>query len=330
MTIADAAGGTRTVGTSVGDAYRSAFHNWERRASVRNKPMPVLADSAHEEAVYFPPELVPVISHPIVRSYPRETTRHILVQRLYHYLHFTSDLEQVAVIPVTTQISRGRSGLHLPARMRADAFRITTDEAWHAQFSYDLASQLERATAIAPFLPPEPRFIGRLDAVRRGMDAELRGLEELMFSIVSETLISSVLSDLPRDARLPAAVRDVVRDHAEDEGRHHAYFRELLTRFWPALDARERRGLGARVPELITAFLEPDHEALAGALFSAGLPAAEVEQVMLESFDQGRTAREIAAAAQPTVRYLAAAGAFDDGGTREAFLAAGLLAPAGG
>src|SRR3954452_7957004 len=84
-----------------GDDYRSAFRNWERRATVRVRPKRTLADgqSADRDEVtgetftYFPPELVPAVSHPLVREHTRSTTERILVQRLYQYLHFTTELE---------------------------------------------------------------------------------------------------------------------------------------------------------------------------------------------------------------------------------------------
>ncbi|MFD7127284.1 MULTISPECIES: diiron oxygenase [Streptomyces] len=306
-----------------GSEYRSCFENWDRRASVRVKPARTLAVSEVGQ-VYFPPELVPVASHPLVAAAEGSVER-LLVQRLHHYLHFTTELEQFAVIPVTADISAGRAGLRLPRGMILDAYRITTDEAWHAQFSYELAEQVALRTGVPAVLPRRPQFLDRLDEVGQGLDPDLRGLERLLFSIVSETLISAVLADLPRDKRLPAAVRELIRDHAEDEGKHHAYFRVLLSHFWSALDARTRRRIGPLVPELICCFLEPDYRAMSLLLLDAGLPVADAQGVLADSYPRREVLAEIAKSAQSTVRYFREVGALDDTATYEAFAAAGLV-----
>jgi hypothetical protein len=309
--------------TRAGTEYRSRFGNWHERASVRVKPKRVL-DMAGSP-VCFPPELVPVTSHSGVARLGPEATHRILAQRLYRYLHFTIDLEEVGVIPVTMRISRGRSGLDLPEPMLADAYAITTDEAWHAQFSYDLVKQMEAATGIDVRIPDTPRFIGRLHEIRSKMAPELAGLDELSFAIVSETLISAILSDIPNDQRLPAAVRDVVRDHAEDEGKHHAYFHSVLRHFWPALDRAQRRKLGPWLPGLIQAFLEPDYTAEAYALLDVGLKQSDVELILAETYPENVVVADIAQAARTTVRYFTEVGALDDPATRESFAAAGLV-----
>jgi hypothetical protein len=305
--------------------YRSSFKAWDQRAGVRVKPRRKI-DSAETSDIFFPPELVPAASHPLVTRLGSPAVKRILVDRLYQYLNFTTLLELVAVIPVTAEISTNRSGLVLDGHMRRDAFKISTDEAWHAQFSDDLIADVAAHTRIPVTLQGEPLFIGRLAALRDQVDHRLRASTPLAFAIVSETLISTILSDLPNDRRLPQAVRDLVRDHAEDEGRHHAYFKAVLRAFWPTLTKSERRQLGPLLPELITIFLEPDFKTVSGALFNVGLSDSQVEQVLAESYPQDTVRAGIAAAARATVRYFGELGAMDDPTTQEAFQAAGMLA----
>jgi P-aminobenzoate N-oxygenase AurF len=304
--------------------YNSMFQRWNERASVRTKPARVL-DAGGTDQPYFSPELVPLLSHPLVAGVPQQVRWRILVQRLYQYLHFTTELEALAVIPVAAKISRGRAGLALPEAMRHDAFKIVTDEAWHAQFSFDLMRQVQAETGVNPHLPELPQFVDRLDAIHRRLEPDLRGLENLIFSIVSETLISTILAELPRDDRLPAGVREMVQDHAEDEGRHHAYFRSLLTYLWPALGQDQRERLGPGLPEVIFAFLEPDYGALRRVLAEAQLSAAEVEQVLAESYPRESVVADIATAAKAPVRYFSEMGALADGRTYDAFATAGLI-----
>jgi hypothetical protein len=316
--------GRRDAATREPGRYDSRFQHWDERASVRRKPRRVL-ESQDPETLYFPPELLPIVSHPLVRTRGPEVVHHLLVHRLYDYLHFTTDLEEIAVMPVATRISRGRAGLDLPEKMRADAFKIVTDEAWHAQFSYDLIRQVEEETGIAWQDRELPAFVPRLDAIRARLPEHLQGAEGLLFSVVSETLISSILADVPRDHRLPQAVRELVRDHAEDEGRHHVYFRTVLHHFWPALGISAQRAIGPYLPEIILAFLEPDYRAVARSLRRVGHGAAEIEQILAESWPKPRAAKDAAEAARCVIKYLTEVGALNDPQTAEAFAAAGLV-----
>ncbi|RPF41841.1 para-aminobenzoate N-oxygenase AurF [Streptomyces sp. Ag109_G2-6] len=307
--------------------YISRFERWDALASVRRRPRRDFEgkDPGH---FFFPPELYPVVLHPMVASRGEGVVRGLLLQRLYDYLDFTTELENLAVIPVATKISRGRSGLNLPEHMRADAHKIVTDEAWHAQFSDDFARQIATSTGSARLGAENsagPSFVTRLDELRDQLPHALRGVEGLLFGIVSETLISGILSDIPRDDRLPSAVRELVRDHAEDEGRHHVYFRSVLRHLWPALTPSERRDVGPLVPGAIHAFLEPDYDRAAYHLGGIGLSRDEIDQVISESWPAHQVRHDISAAASQLTRYFAEVGALDDVRTRDSFAQAGLV-----
>ena len=116
----------RSIGISEA-AYSSAFTSWHQRASVRMKPRRELDEEEPSELVYFPPELVPVAQHALVRDLGPETVDRVLIGRLHTYLEFTAELEQGAVNPVTALISRRRSGFDLLHLHRPDA-RPAADE----------------------------------------------------------------------------------------------------------------------------------------------------------------------------------------------------------
>ncbi|MGA4956360.1 diiron oxygenase [Streptomyces lavendulocolor] len=306
-------------------AYRSAFGKWDDRASVRTKPSRPFREEHAGGDIYFPPELVPASTHPLLEeTVGPDAVREFLIHQLYAYLRFTVDLEMSAVVPVTSRISLGRSGLELPDRMRMDAFKISTDEAWHAQFSHDLIAQMESATGVRSLPGHEPAFLRRLEEVGGEIGSDLRPLSDLLFAVVSETLVSSLLSELPKDRRLPVVVREVVADHAEDEGRHHAYFKDLLFHLWPALDDRQRRVAGDLLPRLVPAFLEPDYAGLARGLFHCGLTREQVAQVIEESYPDAEVERRIREGSTATVRYFREVGALDDSATRSVCELAGI------
>ena len=310
-------------------AYRSPFGSWDERAGVRSRPARRL-DPVSGGEIFFPPEYAPWVDHPLVLARGPQARFQLLVHALHQYLHFTTVLEQVAILPVTLRISRGPavSGLDLPVAMRADAFRITTDEAWHAQFCYEFMHQVGQRTGAAPVAIVDPAFAVQLDRARESFGPAHHALADLAFACVSETLISGFLASVPRDRRLPAPVRQVIADHASDEGRHHAYFRGFLKQLWPALSLREKALVGCHAPGFVHLFLAPDPAAAAAALRQLDFGAADRATILGDVTDRwAATARDASAmAAAGTVRAFAEVGAFDLPAVRDAFEAAGLLA----
>lgn len=321
--------GRDVVGAVLGragpDDYESSFGNWEGRSSVRNKPRRKMNDADGADRVFFPPEFVPALGHPLVAARGTSTRSRLLTHALYQYLHFTTVLEQTAVLPVTAQLAAGRSGLCLPEAMRRDAFKITTDEAWHAQFSYDFLQEVVRVTGVQPTLPAEPRFVRHLAGVRESIEPSAHALADLLFAVVSETLVSRLLADIPNDKRLPVPVRALVGDHAEDEGRHYAYFQSFLRLLWPKLSSSERHLLGPRVPELVRVFLQPDLTAAARMLRASGFTEDEAARVVADSYSKQERSHELRSAARGTVRVFRDVGALDDPVIFDAFASAGLV-----
>ena len=304
--------------------YRSSFSSWESRSSVRAKPRRIL-EELEDGKVFFPPELVPVLYHPLVREQDEELIKNLLLQRLHIYLDFTADLEQLVVTPVTQIISRRRSGFELPPEMLHDSYKICTDEAWHAQFSDDLQGQLISVTKEMPRAVGEPYFLSRLNTLKAGLDPAVRPLAELFFTVVSETLISSILSGIPKDQRVCTAVRETIADHAEDEGRHHAFFARFFEYAWPQLTAGQRDLIGTLLPEFVVAFLKPDIAATADMLKLTSLDSESVMGVIEETYPIARIQADMRAAAAATLRLFDRNGVFESDKMADSFFQCGLL-----
>ncbi|MFL6161957.1 MAG: diiron oxygenase [Jatrophihabitantaceae bacterium] len=277
---------------------------------------------------FFPPEYAPWVDHPLVLERGPQTRFQLLVHALHQYLHFTTVLEQVAILPVTMRLSRGvaTSGVDLSVAMRTDAFRITTDEAWHAQFCHEFMLQVGQRTGAVPAAITDPAFATELEGARQSFGQAHRALADLAFACVSETLISGFLVSVPRDTRLPEPVRQIVADHASDEGRHHAYFRSFLKQLWPGLARDEKTLVGRHAPHFVRTFLAPDPAGANAALRQLQFGAADRAAILADVMDQWKAnSRDAhALAASGTVRAFAEVGAFDLPEVRDAFRAAGL------
>lgn len=308
------------------EGYRSPFRTWYERASVRTTPRRMLDSSEIDgKRRYFAPELVPVARHPLIARLPEHVYDEVLVQHLYRYLDFTAKLEYLVVNRTVLGIAHRSVGVPVPEAMRLDAFKMYCDEAYHALFSADLADQVRRTTAITPRLPDRPFFLRRLDEISEDLPASQRPLAELLFVIVSETLISASLAEVPQSTEVFSAVSGAIRDHAVDEGRHHAYFAHFLRRLWDVLDPAGRRTAGALVPRLMDAFLRPDLPALRVELAGYGLARDEVRQVVSEVYAPEVVAAHARSTSQQTRRYFTELGAFDSAEAQEELHRYGLL-----
>jgi pyruvoyl-dependent arginine decarboxylase (PvlArgDC) len=192
-------------------------------------------------------------------------------------------------------------------------------------FSDDLADQIIEATGEQPVALPRPRFLAELDRLSAGEDSSIRGLTSLFFTVVSETLISAILCGIPHDRRIVGAVRETVADHAEDEGRHHAFYARFFEYAWHQLGPAQRAAIGPLLPEFITAFLAPDREALAAVLAVAPLDYDTVHGIVEESTPTAQVQATVRKAASASLRMFTQNGVLEDRRTHDRFAEMGLI-----
>ncbi|MFI6013274.1 diiron oxygenase [Streptomyces sp. NPDC051243] len=311
---------------TVPDTYVSPFRSWYDRSAVRGLPRREIGEVGAAQRL-FPLELVPLARHPLVLAKGPDVLDQVVVRQLYRYFDFTAQLEQLVVNRTVLGIAHGTVGVHLPDEMRLDAHKIYCDEAYHALFSADLLHQVRRLTGIDPGPPRQPFFLSRLERYLGELPAELRPLAEVLFVVVSETLISAHLTDLPDDDDVVPAVRDAVRDHARDEGRHHTYFALFLRYLWGQLDPGLRTRAALMVPEFIHIFTAPDIEAVHEELLGYGLTEDQARQVVAEIHPEADVRAYAADVGRQTVRHFAGVGALDEPQVLAAFTEGGLLLP---
>lgn len=303
--------------------YCSKLQNWDKQASVRVKDRIYLDADERNDKLYFTPELAPTSQHPIVIALGSETVRQLLLHHLYLYLNFSAHFEHEVVNSVAYRVAYGRIGLKLDPELMFDAYKICCDESYHALFSADLMRQIENATAIVSHCPRQSRALRRLRALQSTTSPELRHLIKLFFCIVSETLLSTTLANIPRDDRVVPAVRRLVANHAEDEARHRAYFSSLLEAVWPRLTRGQQAKIGPLLPHFIFTFLEPDYDAI-GRELGFLLNSDQVQQVMQETYGAEQVATYVRTMARATLRLLERNGVLNEPATLEAFRSTGL------
>jgi hypothetical protein len=297
---------------------------WYEQAGVRTGVRRMFHEDAERGKVLFPAALVPYAAHEAVRALPPERVRELTVRHLYQFLLSTTHLETRVVNAAAEPLANGRAGLDLPAALRLDAFKVYCDEGYHALYSLDLADQIAAVTGIAVPGWDYGGFVERLRETGRARLPEAPRLAELLQAVVFETLITAVLNEVPADETVAAPVRDLLRDHARDEGRHHRFFSLFFKELWVRLTPAERAGAARALPALIRAALTWDLGPVHASLRLAGLDADTARQVVADTYTEGPGERRLNEMARSLLRLCAATGLFELPGAREHFAAHGL------
>lgn len=206
-------------------SYKSSFEGWHESSYVRSGPKQAAEFEMGRD--FYSRALVPILKHPDAEGLNEQQVQEILILSLYNYLEFTVQLETGPVNEICKKIREASFLDWLPIDLKRDALRIYTDEGAHAEMSNDLLSSV-RAFMQVPPIAVRPQFLTVLDRLkRRHLDIE-SDFVTLLFVIVSETLITGSLGQLPKDKAVQQRVSDVAKDHARDEARHHSYFSEVV------------------------------------------------------------------------------------------------------
>lgn len=303
-----------------------ALHNWYERAGVRSDPRRVLADGDDIGKMFFPEHLIPHLGHPLVPRDDAVLRRYLAAQHLYQWLRFTMHFEVGVVCRATQLIVTDGAALTLSPAAQIDAARILVDETYHSLYTLDVLQQLEARSGIPELGHDFGPFLAGLDSVGANMPQH-RTLVRLLQVVVFETLITSILSEIPSDDQLIGIVRTTVRDHAADEGRHHAFFAAFFEHLWSQLDAPMRSRISGYLPCLIVRSLRPSTGPARSALLAAGFAEPAVHEIVADSYSDAAVLADINRSAAKTVQLFARVGVLDVPGARERFLAEGLTVP---
>jgi hypothetical protein len=295
--------------------YKSSFETWYSRAAVRSRPRRTIGLNAGGRFRCFPLDLAPVCTHPLVVELGEAVVGVLLAKHLIAYLNFTDTLENEVVGCVTRRIATSASRYAMPDRLQIDAYKIYCDEAYHSLFSVDIRDQVGNAFRVPTELTRSPEAFRWF---RVGPPEVPPDLRQLFFVIVTETLISSMLTRVPCDHDVFPAVRQMMDDHAADEARHRAFFANVCEMVWPQLPPAQQRQIGSLLPLFIVSFLDPDFSGIRNHLMPH-LSAAQVDQVLHESYPPEKRVADLRNAAAFTLELFRRVGVLEDEDVAAAF-----------
>ncbi|MFJ7333684.1 diiron oxygenase [Streptomyces sp. NPDC101110] len=288
-----------------------ALKDWYENAGVRSRERRILAEDREEGLLLFPEKLVPYLDHDALAHLGADARRALLAQHFYQYMQYTTQLETQVVNRGTALVAHGQVDMPLSAQARLDAFKIYCDEGYHALFSLDLLQQIEKAVGI-PALPYD--FGPRMARLEQAAERFLPGCGSLghILQVVSfETVVTSLLSEIPRDPTVYRAVRAVVDDHVSDEVHHHAYFARFFKELWAGLSPARRVDVACAMPHFVHACLVPEPAPVRAALVSVGVSTSDADAVLRDHYGEAALSEAVNEAGRHTLRLCQAVGAFD-------------------
>lgn len=301
-----------------------ALNHWYEKAGVRKAPRRTLQGGT-DGVKLFPSTLIPYLQHERLVQLPPPEIDGLIARHLYQYLTFTAHFETRVVNRATERIANSRCGFEVPAETQLDAYKIYCDEAYHALYSRDVVNQIAAATRIPAVDHDFDNFLCQLDIVGSEVLPDEPVLVQLLQVVVFETLVTVILNDVPRDRTILPLVRDIVRDHAIDEARHHGYFSGLFRQMWATLGSELRCRTARCLPRLIVRSLWPHLRPVRESLLRAGLNVEEVYEVITDTYPEEKVRANIRETARYTLRLLESTGVFDVPGGRSAFEDEGLI-----
>lgn len=282
--------------------YRSPFAGWREKAGVYVDNS--VSDDTPISDEFFPEGMVPVIGHPLIASLTRLKQNELLRLYLLRYLSFTVRLETSVVNDVMASILNGDYRGHLNTEALLDAYKVYLDEAYHSMMcAHAIARVTSNTNQSLPDVAEFP-YIKRYNSLIAS-NKNRKNLNRHAMIIVSELLITPTLTSVGAHSEgIHCAVRDVIRRHAVDEGRHHNYFGQYLIELWANLSVDDRIYMGQLMPEAISAFLTPDFQNMNLELQFIGLSSDDARHVIEETYIPNMVAQQKRASAGAVLTYM--------------------------
>lgn len=290
---------------------------WVRQGEDRDGDLHAKDPYSRKEAL--------LLRHPALADATDATRHEALLLHLDAYLQGTLWLESDLVNVVNRDLARGRLLPFLPDAARLDALRIAGDEDGHSVFTEILRERFAALRRSAPLAVPSFGEAARaLAADEARATPEHRALVRFFWTVAIETLITANLTTVTVDPTVNPLVRAVLKDHAIDEARHHAFFAQLFRLLFPNLTPAGRSAAHEVLATALGALIRPDLPWLAGA--AATLELRDPVSVAHDLVDLPEVHTATRAAATPTLRLVASLADLADPAIRAPYRREGLVA----
>lgn len=231
------------------------------------------------------------------------------------FLHDTYYVENQLVNPVASNLNR--LTFPIPHNIRKDMAIVMVEEAEHALISLDLVNRLQEIYDFKVFEDDleEPLFIRKINDLGSQLENNSDYFDFMcVMACITETRISRELGVFVKDKSLNTVVKDVCKDHQEEEVYHDSLFRALAHLAWQQSPKEKRWKMANWYAKGMIARSEPDVQRLAFYLQQVTNWSPEVCRKHIKRiFCKQYIKREVVFAASPTIKLLKSLGVLELG-----------------
>lgn len=311
--------------------YQKYFDNWDQFAAVRTKPNTYRLDQysldvALRDKRWFLPAGVLILQHPLLNNIDRDKEQYLLGRFLLQFLEYGTVLEHEFVNTVLAELALGERGIPLPARMRQDAFKIYTDEAYHACFNMEASQQIRQYIGLdanEAWPLKNTRLVGLRKLIPQNNSKE-NFLIRFGIAAISETIAAKELAENMKGIVIDP-IYNLFVDHAEDEKKHCMFFSTLLEKVWNYLSFEEKKFLGTNFPKILKAFVDINTIALFDALEAIGVDRKSAEIIIKDSYPQNFTIQRALSVASASFSNFERLGIYSMPEIKDAFIKEGFI-----
>lgn len=211
--------------------YRKYFEKWDEIAAVRSKPNTYRLinnqlDSELKDKRWFLPAGLLILNHPLLKNIDQAQEQYLLGRFLLQFLEYGTLMEHEFVNTMLAELALGECDIAMPDEMRQDAFKVYTDEGYHACFNMEATHQIRHYIGL-PTTDSWPLKNSRLTGLRNLISpysAKEKFLIRFGIAAVSETVAPKELAENMKGIVVDS-IYNIFIDHAEDEKKTlHVFF----------------------------------------------------------------------------------------------------------
>ena len=269
--------------------YKKTKKDWDKFSSVRssnnNYDLKIEELENKERLSWHLSESCEILQHQDLKSLTEDKKKFIMGVQLLEYVEKTTLFEVEYVNKVANDLALSKLKFNLPDELKVDAFKIYTDEGYHAHFSKKMSNEIKSFYKIEDDLNPYiNNFFQRIDGIGSKFDKKYKYLSELSSTIVSETTIVQDMSEQMKGV-VYAPIREMFKDHIIDETFHSNYFTTLIKILWPQMSIEEKEIMGFNLCESMVILGKPRTDIFFYSLGRIGYDNSQISKFIDEVYN---------------------------------------------
>ena len=268
--------------------YKKTKKDWNTNSSVRDKTSNYDLNfdeiKNNENLNFYNSTYSTILEHDGLKNINDNKKKYVMALQLLEFVEKTTIFEVEYVNKVAQKIALGKYNLKIPKTLKLDAFKIYTDEGYHAYITKKTADDIREFYNINDDISPLlENFFNKINKIGIKFGKEYTYLSELSSALVSE---SSVVQDMSGEMKglVYEPVRLMFKDHIHDEMFHANFFRTLFKIIWLQLNDKEKEIMGDNLFEAIVVFSKPRTDIYYHSLSKLGFDIKFIDKCVGDTF----------------------------------------------